>query len=308
MIHRFLIGISSSNGTPRAQVDLDGAGKRHLGIQRFVLSDGTDAVLPDHPTWDCREWQWWAGYDGSTEMRPRTESAVCGGSERDDVAEVWSEYLCDGVRTRHVWTVPTVQEPPSLGYDCFITVTNETGTDLREYGQFFACYTSLNRTRGKRPARSDAIGCWFWDGSGSLVNFLAIGGYHIDRLIVDPESVYSKIGMVPHCPRGDGRVGGVWTHPVIVSHPAPGGERHIILLEPGTTAAVCMGMGGLAMDYIVFPGSLVFAAGSSSRTRVRHYVMPLPEGKEIERLSELWAEFEIDLHQPWPTIGPKQAK
>ena len=136
MIERFHIDVCGGDGTHRAEVVIDGAGKRHLGISRFVLADGTDAVEPDTPTWDCREWQWWAGYDGSTEMRPRMVPAACGGEELGGVARVWSEYRCDGVRTRHEWTVPTVQEPPRLGYDCAITVTNETGTELAEYGQF----------------------------------------------------------------------------------------------------------------------------------------------------------------------------
>ena len=295
MIQRFHIDVCAADGTPRAQLVIDGAGKRHLGIYRFVLADGTDAVEPDIPTWDCREWQWWAGYDGSTEMRPRMVPAACGGEERDGVAQVWSEYLCDGVRTRHEWTVPTVQEPPRLGYDCAITVSNETGQELREYGQFFACYTSLNRLAGRKPTRETAIGCWFWDASGRLVNFLDIGGYHIDRLIVAPGSPFLEGGAVPHCPRGDGRVGGSWAHPALVSHPAPGGERHLILFEPATTAAVCMGGGGPPMDYITWPGSLAFAAGSRYTTRVRHLLTPLPAGGEVERLQELWTEFEGDL-------------
>ena len=127
MIRRFHIDVCGGDGTHRAEVVIDGAGKRHLGIYRFVLADGTDAVEPDTPTWDCREWQWWAGYDGSTEMRPRMVPAACGGEELGGVARVWSEYRCDGVRTRHEWTVLAVQEPPRLGYDCTMTVTNETG-------------------------------------------------------------------------------------------------------------------------------------------------------------------------------------
>ena len=300
MVQRFHIDVCGADGTHRAEVVIDGAGKRHLGIYRFVLADGTDAVEPDTPTWDCREWQWWAGYDGSTEMRPRMVPAACGGEELGGVARVWSEYRCDGVRTRHEWTVPAVQEPPRLGYDCTMTVTNETGSELAEYGQFFACYTSLNRRAGRPPTRETAIGCRFWDASGGLVNFLDIGGYHIDRLIVAPDSPFLELGKVPHCPRGDGRVGGSWTHPALVSHPAPGGERHVILFEPQTTAAVCMGAGGPAMDYVTWPGSLAFAAGSSYTTRVRHQVTALPEGHEEDGLQELWAEFEADLsaHAP----------
>lgn len=295
MIHRFHIKISAGDGASRAEVVIDGAGKRHLGVHRFMLADGTDAVESDIPTWDCREWQWWDGYDGSTEMRPRMTPATCGGSERDGVAHVWSEYLCDGVRTRHEWTVPTIQEPPRLGYDCAITVTNETGTELGEYGQFFACYTSFNRPEGRKPTRQSAIGCWFWDASGGLINFLEVGGYHIDRLIVAPSSPFMELGIVPHCPRGDGRVSGPWAHPALVSHPAPGDESHIILFDPETTAAICMGAGGPAMDYITYPGSLAFAAGSSYTTKVRHHVISLPKGNEVQRLQELWAEFEDDL-------------
>ena len=231
MIQRFHIDVCDGAGAQRAEVVIDGAGKRHLGVYRFVLADGTDAVEPDTPTWDCREWQWWAGYDGSTEMRPRMVPAACGGDEVDGMARVWSEYRCDGVRTRHEWAVPTVQNPPRLSYDCTITVTNETGAELAEYGQFFACYTSLNRPAGRWPTRETAIGCRFWDASGGLVNFLDIGGYHIDRLIVAPDSPFLPLGKVPHCPRGNGRVGGSWTHPALVSHPAPGGERHVILFE-----------------------------------------------------------------------------
>ena len=194
MIPRFHIDVGDGDGTHLAEVVIDGAGKRHLGVYRFVLADGTDAVEPDTPTWDCREWQWWAGYDGSTEMRPRMVPAACGGDEVDGMARVWSEYRCDGVRTRHEWAVPTVQEPPRLGYDCTITVTNETGEELAEYGQFFACYTSLNRPAGRWPTRDTAIGCRFWDASGGLVNFLDIGGYHIDRLIVAPDSPFLPLG------------------------------------------------------------------------------------------------------------------
>ena len=99
MIHRFHIDVGDDDGTHLGEVVIDGAGKRHLGVSRFVLADGTDAVDPDTPTWDCREWQWWAGYDGSTEMRPRMVPAGCGGQEHAGVARVWSEYRCDGVRT-----------------------------------------------------------------------------------------------------------------------------------------------------------------------------------------------------------------
>ena len=56
-----------------------------------------------------------------------------------------------------------------------------------------------------------------------------------------------------------------------------------------------MGAGGPAMDYVTWPGSLVFAAGGSYTTRVRHHVTPLPAGREVEGLRELWAVFEADL-------------
>ena len=61
-----------------------------------------------------------------------------------------------------------------------------------------------------------------------------------------------------------------------------------------------MGAGGPAMDYVTWPGSLAFAAGSSYTTRVRHHVTALPEGREVDGLQELWAEFEADLsaHAP----------
>ena len=84
-------------------------------------------------------------------MMSRTRGASRGscsvaGHERGGVARVWSEYRCDGVPTRHEWSVPTVQEPTGLGYDSAITVTNESGTALAEYEQFFACYTSAPST------------------------------------------------------------------------------------------------------------------------------------------------------------------
>jgi len=163
------------------------------------------------------------------------------------------------------------------------TIRNASNRDVDEYGQFFACYTPLNRGRS----------FWYWDASGKLMLFAERRVSHLDGYIAHPRAYFGEQGAIPHCPRGGGKIVGQWRHPVIVSHASPAGWRSVILLEAAHTSALTQGIQGGAMDYILFPapGKRTFANGAVFSAHIRHILLKSPELPSVERLEEFWDEF-----------------
>jgi hypothetical protein len=163
------------------------------------------------------------------------------------------------------------------------TIRNASGRDVDEYGQFFACYTPLNRGRS----------FWYWDASDRLVLFAHRGVSHLDGYIAHPRAYFAAQGAIPHCPRGGGKIVGAWRHPVLVSQASPAGWRSVILLDAAHTAALTLGIQGGAMDYILFPAprKRTFADGAAFSAHIRHVLLKSPELPSVERLEELWGEF-----------------
>ena len=122
--------------------------------------------------------------------------------------------------------------------------------DLVEYAQFFACYTETNREKSQ----------FYWSADKGFKSFESLGGKHLDAYIVAPGSTFERLGVIPHALRGGGKVADTWHRPVLVGQPSPKGWRHIVLTEPAVTAGLASGMGGIAMDYIAYPGCRYFQA------------------------------------------------
>jgi len=280
----FKIDVRTTDNTPVGEISVRVSGAPHTGPSSVVVAGGDTDFVRDGGAWDCREWQWWDGYPYGDEKRPRLCPAEGGMEQDEDLIRIRSRYLTDGVATFQEWFLRDHQGEDTLVYDCLQTVKNVSNQSLREYGQFFASYTSVNEEKGH----------FFWDATGALVNYLSLGATHLDRYITGPEKAFRALGRIPHCPRGDGLVAGVWHRPVSVSHPSPGGYRHIMLCEPRTTAAITMGMSGIAMDYIIYPPTpdQSLAPGAIFTTHIRHVIMRLPDGQETQVVERLWDEFE----------------
>ena len=123
----------------------------------------------------------------------------------------------------------------------------------------------------------------------------SLGGRHLDAYIVDPGSTFERLGLIPHALRGGGKVADTWYQPVLVGHPSPKGWRHIVFTEPVVTAALASGMGGIAMDYIAYPGTEVFKHGESFSIRIRHHIVKMPDSIQVDFIEELWEVFARDL-------------
>jgi hypothetical protein len=61
------------------------------------------------------------------------------------------------------------------------------------------------------------------------------------------------------------------------------------------TAGLASGMGGIAMDYVGYPGSSRFAAGSTFALHVRHHVAHMPDDISVGVIEALWDAFAADL-------------
>jgi hypothetical protein len=280
----YRLDLRTLDNAPAGSVSVRVGGHTHTGISSVTIAGDDTNLVYRTAAWDCREWQWWDGHPYGDEMRPRLSPAEGGVEQADDLLRIWCRYQTDGVATFQEWFFRDQPRADSLVYDCLQTVKNVSDQPLREYGQFFASYTQVNEDKGH----------WFWDAGGALVNYVSIGADHLNRYITGPNKPYKTVGRIPHCPRGDGLVSGAWLHPVSVSHPSPAGYRHVMLCEPRTTAAITMGMSGIAMDYIIHPPTpdqTLFPAATFT-THIRHIIRRLPEAQETQALQQLWDDFE----------------
>ena len=270
------------DGRSLASIRVRTAGHTHTGIASFVVAEeGLELVLAN-ASWDCREWQWWKNHIYGDEMRPRLVPAISGYEEQSSEVSVTSQYTCDGIQTSQEWLFRIQDSDSILTYDCRHTISNCGAVDLVEYAQFFACYTETNREKSQ----------FYWAKDKQFRTFLSLGGKHLDAYIVAPESPFERRGMIPHAPRGNGKVSDTWYRPVLVGHPTPKGWRHIIFTEPTTTAGIASGMGGIAMDYIAYPGTDVLKAGESFTIRIRHHIAKMPDHIDVGFLERLWEIFE----------------
>lgn len=273
------------DGRSLASIRVRAAGHTHTGVASFVVAgEGFELVLSD-ASWDCREWQWWQNHPYSDEKRPRLVPAISGYEQQGSVICVTSQYTCDGIQTSQEWSFDVQNQDTILTYDCQHTVSNCRAVDLVEYAQFFACYTAANRERSQ----------FYWAKDKQFRTFLGLGGQHLDAYIVAPGSTFEQSGLIPHAVRGNGRVADTWYRPVLVGHSTLQGWRHIILTEPATTAGLASGMGGIAMDYIAYPGTDVLPAGEKFSIRIRHHIAQMPDDIDVELVENLWEAFENDL-------------
>jgi hypothetical protein len=253
-----------------------------------VVPEGDDASRwidadNDNGAWHYREWQWWKGHPWGESCRPRYYADVkfraSGNAQRGTVIS----YRIDGFDCRQVFVLPDSVDGDAPYWDVVTSIRNASGHDVEEYGQFFACYTPLNRRHS----------FWYWDESGQLVLFSDRGVTHLDGYIAHPQAYFLAQNAVPHCPRGGGKVVGRWKKPVMVSHASPAGWRSIIMIEPQYAAALAQGIEGEAMDYILFsgPAGRSFADGAALSAHIRHVMLRSPELPTTHRLEELWSDF-----------------
>lgn len=234
--------------------------------------------------WHYREWQWWKGHPWGDSCRPRYWTKAPFHVHRGDMPAATIEWRIDGFDTYQQFLLPVVGDPEAPFWDLIVTIQNVSGEDVEEYGQFFACYTRLNRDRS----------FWFWDSSDRFVLFADRGVGHLDGYVVHPDAYFLERRAIPHCPRGGGKIVGTWGHPVIISHASSGGWRSVILLEPARTASLAHGIRGGAMDYILFPGpgQRTFAKDEQFSVHIRHLMLRSPELPSVARLATLWQAFE----------------
>lgn len=244
---------------------------------------------PNASEWDTREWQWWKGFSrpfsGGDDKYARHVPATGGAEMNGPRIRVWARYVSDQVETVQEWFFDDLDRPDQAAYDCLITIRNLGREPLEEYGQFFASYTAWNEERGH----------FFWDEDGTLANFSDRGGTHLDFYVTAKGSPFDKLGRIPHCARGGGKIRAVWRHPAIVSQPGPSGHRHIVLCEEARTAGVAQGMSGVAQDYILFPPGGTLRAGASFSAHVRHLlVKPAADESLAKELEAWWNAFAED--------------
>ena len=267
------------------------------GLSGLVFADGAEreSDADEQPwmradngdIWHYREWQWWQGHPWGDSCRPRYWTKAPFQFDQDNA---WAtiEWRMDGFDTFQQFLLPTVVDAEAPYWDLVITVRNVSGKAVDEYGQFFACYTRLNRDRS----------FWFWNAAGKLELFSDRGVTHLDGYVVHPDAYFVAQGAISHCPRGDGKIVGQWGHPVIISHASAAGRRSVILLEEEYTASLAHGIRGGAMDYIVFPGpsAVKFASGAEFKVHVRHVMLKSPQLPSMERVESLWQDF-ADAHE-----------
>jgi hypothetical protein len=234
--------------------------------------------------WHYREWQWWKGHPWGDSCRPRYYSDVRLVSDSQNPRTAAIAYRIDGFDCRQVLLMPDVVERDAPHWDIVTSVRNVSGQDVEEYGQFFACYTPLNRGRS----------FWFWDASGELVRFADRNVTHLDGYVVNPDAYFVERGAIPHCPRGGGKIVGRWLHPLMISQASPAGWRSIIMLESKCAASLAQGIEGGAMDYILFPGPAkrTFTDGDQFSAHIRHIMVKSPELPTRQRLEEFWEGFQ----------------
>lgn len=271
-------------------IALVGVDPRGMGRLRMADEMSVEWTRPEEEnwSWDSREWQWWTGHPWGESCRPRFYAEVDFHPERIEEGVAWIDYHIDGFDCRQTFIIPDVVSAEAPYWDVVFRIRNNSGRDVEEYGQFFACYTAVNASGEERLPH------WYWDSSGELVRWNEKGVDHLDGYIAHPEAYFLKSGRVPHVPRGEGRIVGTWRHPVLVSNPTPEGWRSVILCEEETTAALAQGMGGPAMDYILHPGAglKVFADGEEFTAQIRHVLLKSNNLPETERLNVLWKSFE----------------
>ncbi len=247
--------------------------------------------VPNAFEWDTREWQWWKGYPrpfgGRNDEYTRLVPATGGAEHRPEGVRVWSEYESDSVRTTQEWLFADLEPDGPIFYDCLITIRNNREAALAEYGQFFATYVAWNEKKGH----------FYWSEDGGLVNYLDRGAKHLDYFVTARGSSYEKMGRVPHCARGGGKIQALWRKPVSVSVAGPGGLHHVQMTEEGVTAAIGMGGSGYAQDYILSPPGMVLAPGAGFRAHIRHLFGAPKNGDWATTLASWWRRFEADHRQ-----------
>ena len=279
------IDLCHRDGRALAHVRVRTAGHTHTGVASFVVvAEGLELVYSDG-SWDCREWQWWKAHGLGDEKWPRMVPATSGYAEQGTGMCVTSEYTCDDIQTQQEWFFQLQDSDDVLTYDCRQTIRNCNAVDRVEYAQFFACYTEINKDKSQ----------FYWAKDKQFRSFESVDGRHLDAYIVAPESTFESLGVIPYALRGEGKVADTWYRPVLVGHPSPKGWRHIVLTEPATTAGLASGMGGIAMDYIVYPGTDTFKSDETFSTRIRHHIVRMPESIDISMVEGLWEIFERDL-------------
>ncbi len=280
------------------------------GTHRVHAADETDVTWVRDPdrsgAWDYREWQWWKGHPWGESCRCRY---WCEPTFKPEKNAVTIHYQVDGFESTQQYLLPQVVEAVAPHWDLVTTIKNISGSDVEEYGQFFACYTQFNQPnsfwfweQGKGNAGKGSVGKRLADngdaGKGLLNSrltlFSARGVDHLNGYVAHPAAYFLEGGAVPHCPRGEGKIVSRWYRPMLVSQPSPQGWRSIILVEPERTAAVSQGLKGAAMDYILFPGPArrTFAAGAEFSAHIRHHLLKSSELPSKERLDTLWKAFE----------------
>ncbi len=279
------IPLHHRDGRLLASIRVRTAGHTHTGVASFVVVEEGLELVYNGGSWDSREWQWWKNHGRGDEKWPRLAPATSGYEEREACERVTSEYTCDGIQTHQEWFFRAQDSHDVLTYDCRQTIRNCSPVDLVEYAQFFACYTEINRGKS----------LFYWAKDKEFRSFESIGGKHLDAYIVAPGSTFESIGLIPHALRGGGRVADTWHQPALIGHPSPKGWRHIIFTELATTAGLSSGMGGIAMDYIAYPGTDVFKSGETFSIRIRHHIARMPNPIRMDLVERLWEAFERDL-------------
>jgi hypothetical protein len=254
-----------------------------------VVPSGDDASRwidadDSNDAWHYREWQWWKGHPWGESCRPRYYSEVEFSAAEHAARGAVIAYQIDGFNCRQTFHVPDVVPTDAPYWDLVTTIRNTSGRDVEEYGQFFACYTRLNRGRS----------FWYWDESGDLVLFSDRGVGHLDGYIAHPGAFFLQHSAIPHCPRGGGKIVGRWRKPLILSHASPAGWRSVIMIEPQFAASLAQGIQGGAMDYILFPGpdKRTFADGAEFSAHIRHVMLKSPEVPGTQQLQRLWDDFQ----------------
>jgi hypothetical protein len=282
-VEEFVVRGPASSGRVRLGFDPRGLG---LVIPAGDVADQWVKSDDDAGAWHYREWQWWKGHPWGESCRPRYYSEVEFKPLRKKQRGVLISYRIDGFHCRQMFCLPNAPVADAPYFDIVTTIRNQSGVDVAEYGQFFACYTQANRDRS----------FWYWDASGDLVRFVDRGVNHLDGYIAHPSSYFLNAGALPHCPRGGGKLVGCWHKPVMVSQTSPAGWRSVILVEAEFAAALTQGIQGKAMDYILFPSAneRTFSNGREFSVHIRHVMLQSPALPSIEQLKELWARFERD--------------
>jgi len=235
----------------------------------------------DSRVWDYREWQWWKGHPWGDSCRPRYWTTA---EFSDTPNNLKIHFEIDGFDCEQKFLLPKIVDKLRPHWDLVTTIRNISGDDVEEYGQFFACYTNINK--------SDSF--WFWDAGNRLSRFSDYSVEHLDGYVVHPEAYYASSGAIPHCPRGDGKIVARWHRPMVISHPSPAGWRSIIMVESKYAAGLAQGIQGAAMDYIVFPGpsKKAFEDQTEFAVHVRHQLIKSSELPSTATLEQLWQEFE----------------